>query len=194
MREKREDLSPGESVIYRIDKEDRIIEVNKEWNSFAMANNGLELLRSKVLERPIWDFISGSTTAKLYKRIFKRVREKSPSISFDYRCDSPNRERHMKMKIELQPLGDMVFESSIIKVVERNPEPFFSRRVRGSHKLVYVCSLCDLIRESGDFAWLTLREALDNGMVMNRAEPNQVAYSICPSCSKIGSVDFGKAV
>jgi hypothetical protein len=72
------------TVVYRIDAEDRISDVNDGWRWFAGENEGQKMTREKVLGQSLWDHICDPTTAELYRQMVKRAREGHP-VKFHYR-------------------------------------------------------------------------------------------------------------
>src|SRR5262245_14710670 len=88
-------------VVYEINNRDEIIFVNEGWVQFALANQGTHLIPEKIIHRPLWDFITDSSTCQIYKDIVGRVRA-GRQTRFDFRCDSPTFRRFMEMTITAQ--------------------------------------------------------------------------------------------
>ena len=70
-------------IVYRLDKDDRLVGVNAEWDLFAGENGGPSA--ALALDRPIWDFIADDTTRELYAEVLKRARGLSRNVSFPLR-------------------------------------------------------------------------------------------------------------
>lgn len=96
------------SVIYRIDAEDRITEVNDEWRRFAEGNGG-DPDPATVLGRPLWDFILDDGNRSIYRSMVHTVRRKVTPLLIPFRCDSPSEERHMTMTLAPGYLSEVVF-------------------------------------------------------------------------------------
>ena len=48
--------------LWAIDPEDKIIRVNEDWLAFARENEAPHLTPDAVINRPLWDFVSGGET------------------------------------------------------------------------------------------------------------------------------------
>lgn len=77
------------NIIYRVNDQDDLVFVSREWDRFAADNSGDLVTSQRVLNRPLWDFITDENTRELYRQVLKRVREGS-LVRFTFRCDSPN--------------------------------------------------------------------------------------------------------
>ena len=81
--------SENGSCYYRVDGEDRIVEISSNWLSFAQENQaGDHCHPSRILEKKIWDFIAGQETQHLYKLVFAKVCACSKPVSLDFRGPS----------------------------------------------------------------------------------------------------------
>ncbi len=85
-------------VRYAIDANDRLVEVNEAFWSFA-ANNDWVPDRDTVIGQPVWDFVSDTNIIFVYRHLVNVVREERKQACFPFRCDSPDLERHMTMAI-----------------------------------------------------------------------------------------------
>ena len=54
-------------VLYRIDIDDRLAELNDGWLAFAQANGGDALHPSKILGRSLWEFIADAESRSTQK-------------------------------------------------------------------------------------------------------------------------------
>ena len=80
-------------ISYQLNELDEIVSVSKGWTRFALANDAPDLVPEKVLNRPLWDFITDLTTEQLYRQILKRVRSVSPCFVPFCRDCAPARPR-----------------------------------------------------------------------------------------------------
>ena len=61
--------------VYRTDSRDIIVEVTRNWESFARLNGcGDESRPEKGVGRLLWDFIQGFEALHLYEDVFRRIR------------------------------------------------------------------------------------------------------------------------
>ena len=87
------------NVNYTVDSDDVIVRINDAWDSFAEANDASKLDRSTVLGKPLFHYISGDATRMFVWSIFNNVRIRQEEYIRQYRCDSPELKRYMKMTI-----------------------------------------------------------------------------------------------
>ena len=53
-------MTDSRDIIHRVNDQDEIVFVNKEWGRFAAANVGEAVTSSQVLHHTLWEFISSS--------------------------------------------------------------------------------------------------------------------------------------
>jgi len=132
----------GGSVVFRIDAEDRIVEVNDEWRRFARDNGG-DPDPAAVLGRPLWDFILDEGNRSIYRSMIYAVRHKVAPLIIPLRCDSPTVERHMTMTIAPGHLGEVVFICALQYALDRPPDA--PKHAKAEHTTMVECDGCHRI-------------------------------------------------
>ncbi|MES2357438.1 MAG: PAS domain-containing protein [Gemmatimonadota bacterium] len=168
-------------VRYRIDRDDRIAEVNDAWPKFATENEGDGLEPSRILSRSIWDFLADDTTIQLYKSMIRQSREGGLPVRFRFRCDSPDRRRLLAMEITSNLEGDVMF--TVRSAVEQS-RPYVSLLGHAdlhSGGFLVMCAWCKHIPLSTD-RWVEAEEAVDALGLFSGSPLPALTHGICPSC------------
>lgn len=152
-------------TVYWIDRDDRIVRVNEQWDRFAESNEGHGCTSAAVLGRSLWPFITGDSTRMLIATCMDRVRVHDRPVLRPYRCDSPELARHMEMSITMEDEGLLRVEH---RLVEAQPKPLERRTVVLTPSR--VCSTCLRLEREG--RW-------EDG---ERPEPGTI-FAVCPDCA-----------
>lgn len=172
-------------ILYRINKQDRIVFVNDAWSQFAVENGSPELTSENVLNRSLWDFISDRTTISFYQKILRQVR-KGHSMEFNLQCDSGELRRYLVMTVSLRENGDVQFESRLIRAEKRSPQKIFQSDVPRKDEVIIICSWCGKIN-IGKNNWQEIEDAVKIlGLFESDALP-QVSHGMCSDCYQIMS-------
>jgi hypothetical protein len=167
-----------ESIVYRIDANARIVEVNDAWTRFANNNGAPELAPDAVFGRTLWDFIADPTTRALYEALVARARQGNPQTVL-YRCDVPAAKRVMRMTIALDGTH-VTFESVVAEESELSVFALWDRRVSRSSEAIDACSWCKRIEIGGH--WIEVDAAIDAlGLLVQQRVP-RVVHVTCPAC------------
>jgi hypothetical protein len=178
-----------EPIHYRIDAQDRLIEVSGPWNDFACVNGSTDLEPESVCGRSLWSFIVDETTQAIYRALFAHVREKQETVVFPYRCDSPTLRRFMQMTVTPEAEGGLAFVSETVRVQKRQPRLSFAYQ-HGARPMVFRCSFCNAMRVRG--RWADVADAVQEGLVLNHDLPVAVGYGVCASCRGDLSARLGR--
>jgi hypothetical protein len=182
------------TVLYRIDDRDRLVAVGGDWNTFAAANDAPELTEGGLLGHSLWSFISGIETRHLFELALKRVRTRQVSMTFPYRCDSPDRRRYCELDVRPGRRGEIEFESRVLREVLRPRVDLLDRRAARGEDLVRMCAWCCRVRRP-DALWVDVEEALRSMELLNGDEVPSVTHGICPACQaavfeELGAADY----
>ena len=171
----------GPPVLYRIDADDRLTEVNDAWRDFARDNDGGGLDASKVLGRPLWDFLVDATTLSIYRGIVKRLRDGGTPMRFRFRCDASTRRRLLAMDITGEAAGVVRFLVTPVEDEVRPPLRFLESTHAHDGRLIRMCGWCNrVVVPSG--LWVEAEEAIDPlGLFANATMP-AVTHGMCPPC------------
>ncbi|WP_139228481.1 hypothetical protein [Planctomicrobium piriforme] len=165
-------------VIYQVDRQDLIVNVNSQWDQFANENGGL--IAKSVLGRKLFDFIVGDSSRMYVDTMFQHTRLLKKGVVRQYRCDSPSMKRFMEMRIEPGSDGLLIVSHRIIKsepvapVVNflYHPKAFVLRR----------CSVCNRLNRDG--RWRELDQVLYPAMAGANLP---VRYDVCGDCQTTAS-------
>lgn len=173
---------PTSTLVYRIDGQDRIVSVSDSWNAFAMANDGADVVASRVVGRNLFDFIVDPTTQALYRKMLVRIRG-GRSFGFRYRCDAPAVRRLMEMELRQTDMqGGVEFRSGPVEEVAR--ESLSLPQAAGSPGGGPVapqraCGWCNRLDVEGE--WLEIEEALPRLRLLERPSA-PLTHGICEEC------------
>ncbi|BDV01536.1 hypothetical protein TDMWS_16210 [Thermodesulfomicrobium sp. WS] len=165
----------GDPVIYWLDAQDRIVQVNDVWDQFARANGGDGMLAAAVQGQPLWRFVSGDPTRMWLDAIVNVVRITRKPQERPYRCDCPQYKRFMRMRVIPEPSGLLVrVEHHILALEPREPVQF--EFGRGQGMAMPRCSVCCRVQQHGQ--WVD----------PDPGTPGQyrVFYTVCPQCREGG--------
>lgn len=175
-------MSKDTHIIYRVNSKDEFIFFNKEWARFAIANDGAELLPEKILNRTLWEFITGDITAGLYKEIIRRVRM-GHVAHFNFRCDSPGFRRFMEMTITLQNGDEVQFETILINEEEREPQELLYKDAPRTNDLIRMCGWCNKFGVD-EGVWMEIEDAVSALHLFERRSLPRITHGICDSCAE----------
>lgn len=168
---------------YALDQDDIIVWVDTWWLAFAKENNAAELTDATVIGHPIWEFISGEPTQRLYRELHQYVRETEGQIMVPFRCDSPTLQRHMEVTIISNAAGGLLYESRLIRVEPQPRARLLDAEEPRSNETLTMCSCCkrSLIEP---FDWLDLEHIALRLRMFDRQDLPQLTYTICPDCGE----------
>ncbi len=169
-----------ERCVYRIDRDDLIVFVDSAWDRFAIRNEAPELESKKVIGRKLWDLVDDEVTRHVYQQMLAEVRN-GRSISFDFRCDSPNRRRFLEMKIT--PFADrgVQFETVTKLVEERSSQDLYRRSPRFTGGMVVTCSWCKKVKTSEN-VWHEVEQAVQMLKLFDLSPAPQISHGMCEIC------------
>lgn len=177
-----EKLNHPEKYVHRVDKNDIIIAVSENWQSFAQDNLGASsLFPENIIGSSLWDHIRDSETKHLYEMILQKVREHHQQATFSFRCDSPEQRRFLKLTVIPLEDGSVDFESQTIKTELRKPVELLRSDVERSEETIRICSMCKKIAMSKT-DWEELEFAVQKLKLFEKTRLPQFTHGICQSC------------
>jgi hypothetical protein len=170
------------SVEFVINQNNDIVKVCQDWDRFARENNAPELLGAAVIGHPLSEFVSGIITKKFISNLLSIARSRKDPVAFEYRCDSPQVRRYMKMEVHCIAGGNVRFIHTELRTELRiRPINFIRKTIREKNTLIR-CSMCNLVLIKnywGEF------EVDANSSSVTEV---YVTYGICPACqAKLGA-------
>lgn len=166
-------------IVYQLNDRDEICFVNKEYDAFATANDGLNFTSVTVLHRPLWDFITDLTTRQLYRDVLILVRRGRP-LRFNFRCDSPTCRRLMEMNIGCVDNGAVEYRIRTITESNRPSQLLLEPNIDRFAELLRVCSWCKMIHV-GD-GWVEAEDAITSLGLFERPTLPAITHGICEQC------------
>lgn len=168
-------------VRYRIDRHDRLVEMNDAWSSFSTTNGGPGS-RSALMGRPIWDFISDATTIHIYQALVGRARQRDMPARLQFRCDAPDRRRLLSMAILPATDGEVLFAIDSVREQSRPAVLLLDVTRPRSDTFLTMCGWCARARVT-ESRWLEVEHAVAVlGLFTGESLP-QLTHGICPGCS-----------
>ncbi|HTO05072.1 MAG TPA: hypothetical protein VL069_15280 [Opitutus sp.] len=167
-------------IVYRIDRDDRIVGVNEQWEDFARTDGqGSQVAGAQVLGSELWSAVADATVQQLYRLIVAKARG-GAVVRFLYRCDAPGLRRVFEMRVEL--IGsDVVFTSTLQSAEARKPVAFLeANRARGAD-LIRMCSWCQKV-SNAQGAWLGVEEAVVSMRLLAKVPMPRITHGICEPC------------
>ncbi len=171
----------GFATRYVIDEKDTITSVSDSWDAFACDNSAPELVRDRVVGAPLWDFIAGSATREVYRRLLEQVRTHDIPLLIPFRCDSPDMRRFMRLVIAPIHEGAVQFDAVLVREEPRSPAAFLDPSVVRTDELMLMCSWCKKI-PAGESEWLELEEAIPRLDLFGLEHLPEISHTICPNC------------
>jgi hypothetical protein len=172
------------TIVYRIDSNNRIIEMDENWDRFALANDSPHLVRDRIVRKPLFELISDPLSRHLYQLLIERIKHTGKPISFNFRCDSPDRRRYMRMEMSYQDTCDGIsFKSTTEREESRDSVELLSPQASRSDELVIICSWCKRIKID-DEEWEEIEQGVQRLGLFDADELPQLSHGMCPDCNK----------
>ncbi|WP_419903424.1 hypothetical protein [Kiloniella sp.] len=186
-------LEVFEGLCYVLDLEGNILHVGtRRWNSFADDNSAKDLTAEYVINKSIFDFISGDDVRKEIHQVLDELKggEQSEWI-MPYRCDSPDRKRNMRLSIasikDDEIITGFIFQSITLDEEMRPPIDLFDFKAIENYlakqrtlPLLRMCSFCERVRDSNITAdnWTEAETYYAKG----GSSQVRISHGICGMC------------
>jgi hypothetical protein len=165
------------NIVYVLDKHDRILSLDGDWDRFVHENDGVNLYSQDVCGRKIWDFISGDATRMWLETVFQFVRLRGAKIERPYRCDSPHLKRFMRMRIHFIEEGMLRLEHEILATEQRFAPVHITYGAHAQRNARQRCSICGRVNNGG---W---REP--TAELAHASAGILVIYTVCEDCQRL---------
>jgi hypothetical protein len=170
-----------DTVRYRINGDDLLVDVDRGWQRFAVENGAPQLLSNHVLGRSLWDFISDVETRAIYQAMLQKVRSNKETVSVELRCDAPDRRRFIRLDITSLSRQRVQFVGTILKVERRDEVPLLEPDGDRSSDILTICSWCKSVLMP-DGRYVEIEAAVNQLGLFNAEVLPQLSHGICPSC------------
>jgi hypothetical protein len=162
-------------TIYWINKDDIITDVSENWDDFAKKNNGEDSFKEKVINTSLFKHVSDDATKMWLECLLSRVRILQRPLEKEYRCDSSDLKRYMKLTVmpldedSLELRHDLVYTEEIVPA-----KPFKFKKAWRVGDMIR-CSICNSIKDGDEWKEIEDVKADNDGCVA-------VAYTVCLTC------------
>ena len=176
-------MADRSAIYYKVDADDRIVEVGGGWDRFACQNDGSGAVADRVLGTRVYAHVKGEVCKTFVRTKLDAVRQLGKPIVRPYRCDSADCKRYMEMQISPQRLGGLLLEHRLVRrePLERQIRFVFSPAARRSSLL--RCSMCSRVRLAGQWREPELvAKHLPAPAPAGAASVHAVIYSVCADC------------
>lgn len=173
-----------DTVVYRIDADDRLVYVNAGWDRFAIENDSAHLVAEQVLHTRIWDFIEDPETRHLHQVLVRRVRSDGQILKLPFRCDSPSVRRDMTMEILPAGIGyrsHVEYHCHIDRIERRAPVLLPEQCAWRSSRRIRMCSWCKMIHVDGE-GWVETQVGVERLRLFDRRKLPEITHTICDPC------------
>ena len=178
---------------HRVDKNDNIVGVSENWQSFAEENLGAACIPEKIIGSSLWDHIRDTETKHLYEIILQKVREYHRQATFSFRCDSPEIRRFLKLSVVPLADGAVDFISQRIKTEVRKPVELLRSGIERSDEFIKICSMCKKIAIS-ETGWAEVEIAVQEMKFFEREVLPQITHGVCQPCYYIAMAELDRIV
>lgn len=168
-----------DAVIYRIDREGRIVFVNERWTEFALANDAASLAREAGLDKSLWDFVADVQTKHLYRTMLDLLPVGGDGIVIPLRCDSPDCRRFIELRIVRPDEDHVEFAAVVLRTERREPVALLDAQAARSEQWLRMCSGCKKVLAD---AWVEIEEAVRRLELFADAQLPALTHGICPAC------------
>lgn len=157
---------------YQLDRSDKLIALDGDWDAFGSENGGPQDARDAYLGQPLWDFVTGFQTQSYLNSLFFFVRQRQQPITLGYRCDAPGEARAFSMRLEPGENSGVHASHSQLRI----PSPRHSGEVtqlRHYLERPVLCSQCLKLR---------VRTHWVESVTLPNVRDFTITYDVCPSC------------
>lgn len=169
-----------EKVSYKIDGQNKIIEVYDSWEKAAEVGKAAkDLDPNQIIDKYILSYVSGDLTKVYYYIMYTECRRLQKKLSLTYRCDSPTHKRFMEMEMTPGDQNTITIENYLLK-----EEPFehpinIKDETDNLLSLTQIlrCAICNSLKIEGE--WL-----LPESVIAEKEKEYRVIHTICPTCQE----------
>lgn len=165
---------------YLLDRTDRIAKVGPQWSEYARIRMAVRLDEEQVVGQCLWNFVQGGATQRLYDALIHHARCSGRKLTFNYRGDSPEAIRYMRMVLLPGYHGIVRFRSELLHEQSRERSVYFTHVAYPQHPELLQCGLCNRLEHNG--RWYTLEDALRWTDAIDELMPTEVGDTVCDQC------------
>ena len=171
-----------QTTTWTIDADDVITGVGGDWDEFAGANGAAALCGTRVVGAPLFDFITGQETQRIYRLLLHKVRSADAVLRVPFRCDSPEVRRHMRLEIAPMSADAIEFRGEFLGGESRPRVRLLDPNEARSRTLLVSCSFCLRLRVPPD-EWIEPEHVVARMDLLSGVAVPQLIHGVCPECS-----------
>lgn len=176
-------MADYQPVTCLINPDNIIIDVNQAWDCFAQENDSPAATRNGVSGKSIFDLVSGKITKQYWRVMLERAWLSAQPLSMDYRCDSPDTKRWMRMELCRMEDGNMRIIHTLLASEKRLPKIHFRLAQQRSRDTHVCCSMCNRIKAGEQ--WCEAESLFPSERkIGGEAKFLPVIYGLCADCGK----------
>jgi hypothetical protein len=197
-------------IYYIIDRNNIIVNCGpeREWNSFAVENGGVNVEANKVIGKDLFSYISGVRTREQYHKIHNLIWSgKKKRFIIKSMCDSPEFRRPLRTCISsISSLNNpdfaqyLLYHHCIWDEQSRPPVhhlncPHFGTSSSAGIPILYMCSYCKDVRYpagSEDGKWVPSAEYYAKCEIdgSRAADDVLLSHTVCDKCFNLVAADL----
>ena len=154
--------------------------MSENWDEFARNNDGISVLSQNVIGKSIKEFISGDPSIMWMDAILMSAKIKGKPIEKNYRCDSPDMKRYMKMIIQPLDNGCLKLTHYVIKTEKQKQRIIYKGSKILTPNTMQRCSVCGRILYEN--SWYEINEYAE--IKPKNISEFKVIYSVCDGCKR----------
>ena len=170
-------LERSGDVIYIVDPKLHLVAYNDMWETFALSNDGEEIIKRYPLGADIRDAFQGPIRNYFFQAYTKALKENTP-FEQTYECSSPQEYRlYHQTAYPLVAGHGLVISNHLVKKLQHDQEAVvFNKQFVDVRGLITQCQNCRKVRDPQHpdrWYWVPslVKDCLDN-----------VSHGICPRC------------
>lgn len=168
-------------VEYRIDADDFLIEVGRDWSEFARAN-GAPGLAASAPNRSLWTYFDRDEVRELWQLLVDRIRATRKEVKVPLRCDAPDARRWFEMTVTPEANAGVRFRCLLVFEESRPPVALLDRRSprNPDAEPLLICSWCG--RGKSGSSWLDVDDLVHVDRLLEQTAPPPILHGICSPC------------
>lgn len=187
-------LSAMDGVAYLVAPDGTIIGVGREgWAQFIRETGGKDRAGPSVIGRSLFAMIADGEAKLTFVAIHARIASLAQrALSYEYRCDAPDRERLMKMSLSALTAGGrllgVLYQSTLLTSKDRvplefleDPEATREQRRQSALPFVKICQFCaDVTMQAWGAEWVKPSDYYLRG----GPPAVRLSHGVCPKCDE----------
>lgn len=178
------DLRDAGSIAMTMDDALIIRSVDRSWDLRADSFGADACFGRALVGTSLLLHIAGQTPRAFFRQLYARVGQLGTTIHLPYRCDAPDRIRHMEMQVDRLDDGFRCTHRTLFTEAARPERMRYAFVTKSTRTTIPWCSQCMAVQWNG--TWTSVAQAAMEGFQVTTAIC-PVYCTLCPNC--LGSLD-----